>query len=139
MTQNRFQSALEDLELAIKSSIPHQPIYWKARRLKGEAHLEREEYQKAETELRFFLNRSFQPGDSNYGWRRKAFFNYGRALLQTGKCKEALDAFDQAMLIEVAKDTIPSTEHLFYRNQAQQALDNQPAPKKDARAVKQSA
>ncbi|MEY4134293.1 MAG: tetratricopeptide repeat protein [Saprospiraceae bacterium] len=140
MTQNRFQPALEDLELAIKSSIPHQPVYWKARRLKGEAHLEREEYQMAEAELRFFLNRSFQPGDPNYGWRRKAFFNYGRALLQTGKCNEALDAFDQAILIETAKDTISSSERLFYRSQAQQALDtHQAAPKKDARAVKQSA
>ena len=139
MTQSRFQTALEDLELAIKSSIPHQSIYWKARRLKGEAHLEREEFQLAETELRFFLNRNFKQGDPNFGWRRKALFNYGRALLKANKIKEAVDAFEQALEIESAKDAIPYNERLQFRDLALQEMDKLPAPKKDARSAKQSA
>lgn len=139
MTQGRFQNALEDLELAIKSSIPHQSIYWKARRLKGEAHLEREEFQLAETELRFFANRNFKPVDPNFGWRRKALFNYGRALLKTGKIKEAVDALDQALAIESAKDAIPYSERLQLRDFAVQELEKMPAPKKDVRSAKQSA
>ncbi len=139
MTQGRFQPALEDLELAIKSSIPHQSIYWKARRLKGEAHLEREDFQLAETELRFFLNRNFKQGDPNFGWRRKALFNYGRALLKTSKIREAVDAFDQALAIESAKDAIPYNERLQFRDLALQEMDKMPTPKKDVRSAKQSA
>lgn len=138
MTQGKFQSAVEDLDLAIKSSIPHQPIYWKARRLKGEAHLERDEFQFAETELRFFLNRKFNQGDPNFGWRRKALFNYGRALLQTSKLREAVDAFDEALAIESAKDAIPYSERLQFRDLALQELEKVPASKKDIRSAKQS-
>lgn len=139
MTQGRFQNALEDLELAIKSSIPHQSIYWKARRLKGEAHLERDEFQLAEAELRFFVNRNFKPADPNFGWRRKAVFNFGRALLKTGKIKEAVDAFEQALAIESAKDAIPHSERLQFRDLAAQELEKMPAPKKEVRSAKQSA
>ena len=138
MTQGRFQSALEDLELAIKSSIPHQTIFWKARRLKGEAHLEREEFKLAETELRFFLNRNFKQGDPNAGWRRKALFNFGRALMQMDKFREAAEAFEQSLAIESAKDAIPYSDRLHFRDLALQELEKAPVPKKDVRSAKQS-
>lgn len=118
MTQGNFQAALDDLELAIKTSIPHQPIFWKARRLKGEAHLEREEFQKAEVELRLFLNRPFKKEDPNFGWRRKAFFNYGRTLMGLSKFKEAHEAFNQAVEIESGKDHIALADRVQCRDLA---------------------
>lgn len=120
MTQRQFAAALEDLEMALKSSIPHQPIYWKARRLKGESHLEREEYALAEQELRLFSKRVFKKDDPNYGWRRKALHNFGRALLGLSRYQEAADAFHQAVEIETGKDNLSLADRFFYRGLALQ-------------------
>lgn len=120
MNQRNFAAALVDLAEALKSSIPHQPIHWKARRLKGECHLEREEFALAEQELRFFTRRAYKKEDSNYGWRRKAFFNFGKTLLALGKFKEAVDAFNQAIEIEIGKDNISAAERFLFRGIALQ-------------------
>ncbi|MBK8654638.1 MAG: tetratricopeptide repeat protein [Haliscomenobacter sp.] len=129
MTQRQFATALEDLEMALKSSIPHQPIYWKARRLKGESHLEREEYALAEQELRLFSKRVFKKDDPNLGWRRKALHNFGRALFGLSKFQEAADAFQQAVEIESGKDNLSLADRLHHLELALQKTGKEEARK----------
>ena len=54
------KGAIADFDLAIKSSIPLQPIYWKSRRLKGNALLRMGDTKAALTELRLFTLRKFK-------------------------------------------------------------------------------
>lgn len=115
MMHSAFASALADLEMALKTSIPHQPVYWKARRLKGEAHLEREEFTLAEQDLRLFIKRNFKTEDSNFAWRRKVWYNYGRALLGLSRFQEAAEAFHQAVELESAKGNLPLSDCLYHR------------------------
>jgi len=115
-----LQGAVQDLEQAIKGAIPLQPMYWQARRLKADCHLKLEEYEKAATELKFFTSREFAPDDPNYRWRKRSFFNYGRALLETGKYADSIKAFDHALAIESGTGELPEAEQLLYRGIALQ-------------------
>lgn len=118
LSKGAYSTALHDVEMALKTSIPHQSVYWKARRLKGEIHLEQEEFALAEQDLRLFLKRSFKKEESNYAWRRKVLYNYGRALLGLSRFQEAADAFQQSTEMESAKDNLPMSELLFHKGLA---------------------
>jgi len=126
MKQQDIKGAITDLDAAIKCSIPLQPIYWKARRMKGECHLKFNEFESVITELKFFTTRAFAPEDSNYKWRQKAWFNYGKALQATGKYAEAVQAFDKAL--GIADSDIPvSTEDIEKYREAAAAKSSMPA------------
>ena len=99
IVQNNLSAAISDFELAIKHSIPLQPIYWKARRIKAECLLKMEDYKGAAADLKFVTQREFNPEDSNYKWRRKALHNYGKALLGLNEKADALKALQQALAI----------------------------------------
>lgn len=120
MITSALPAALSDLEMALKTSIPHQSIYWKARRLKGEIHLEREEYTMAEKDLRDFINRGFKAEDSNGPWLRKVWYNLGRTLLGLSRYPEAVDAFNRSMSLESVKDNISMADQLYFRGIALQ-------------------
>lgn len=94
--QKNYAAAAADLHMAIKTSIPHQPIHWRARRMKGECHVELNEFSKAEFELKLVTNKTFKAEDSNAAWQPTAFYNYGRALFGIGKYKEAFQAASKA-------------------------------------------
>lgn len=115
MIQQDWKGATLDLDQAIKRSIPLQPIYWKARRIKGECHLKLNEFEQAVTELKFFTSRTFSQDDSNYKWRQKGWFNYGKALLAIGKFNDAAQAFDQALQIADAEKSVPVAELEQYK------------------------
>ena len=115
ITMEDYKGAIQDLASAIKGSIPLQPMYWQSRRLKADCHLKLEEYEKAATELKFFTKRAFTAEDPNYRWRKRSFFNYGRALLETGKYADSIKAFDEAMSIDGLPDEIADAEQLLYR------------------------
>ncbi|NBC08530.1 MAG: tetratricopeptide repeat protein [Bacteroidetes bacterium] len=119
IVQEKYHEAAEDLELAIKRSIPLQPLFWQARRIKGECHLKLEEWEKAEFQLRFVTKRQFAKEDSNYKWRKRALLNYGRALLGLERYADAVKAFDATFDIEDALD-IPEADLLLYRGIALQ-------------------
>ncbi len=110
MKQGLNEAAVADLDKAIKSSIPHQPIYWQARRRKGEALLELLEYEPAEFELRLVTKRRFSPDNPNHKWQRKTYVDYGKALLGLGRYEEAAEALTKARDLEemgyIRKDEI---------------------------------
>ncbi|MFN7118453.1 MAG: tetratricopeptide repeat protein [Saprospiraceae bacterium] len=120
MVQQDWKGAIADLDQAVKRSIPLEPIYWKARRIKGECHLRVNEFEQAATELKFFTGRVFSKEDSNYKWRQKAWFNYGKSLMATKKFNEAVQAFEQAMKIEDAEKAVPTAELEQYKTAALQ-------------------
>lgn len=95
--QDKEEEAIEDLNAAIKKSIALQPIYWKARRLKAELHMKRREWAKAEFDLKLFCNRNFSDDSPNLTWKRWAWYNYGVALFELEKYKEADEAFTEAL------------------------------------------
>lgn len=117
---NDLHKAIDDLNLAIKRSIPLQPVYWKARRLKGELHLKLEDYKAAILEFKLFTARKFLSTDSNFKWRKHTFFNYGKALLANGAYKEAVAAFNEASKLESADDDFTNAELLLHRGMALQ-------------------
>ncbi|MDH3648583.1 MAG: hypothetical protein OEQ53_02815 [Saprospiraceae bacterium] len=115
MLREEWVSAIEDLNMAIKTSLALQDIHWIARRLKSECHMKLREWQEAEFELRFFTKRTFRHDSGNYAFRRLAFFNYGKVLLEQEKYADALIAFDQVLQIKEGQDTISEAEKLLFR------------------------
>lgn len=109
------EAAITDLEQAIKKSIPLQPIYWKARRLKADCHLKLKDYQGALPDLKFFSNRQFMIEDPNYLVKRGVSFKYGKVLLETGDFQEALNVFDSVLKMEEGSDKISESEKILYR------------------------
>ena len=106
--------SIPDLELAIKKSIPHQPIFWSARRLKGEMHLRLGEFQKAIFELKLVTKRPFKEEDPNYKWQKTALYNYGKALFEVGEYEAAIEAFDRMDEFDTNRMDAPSKAEQFY-------------------------
>ncbi len=100
--------AIADLEQAISKSIPHQPIYWSARRLKGELHLQQGEFQKAIFELKLVSSRRFDEEDTNYRWQKNVLYNYGKALFEIGQYAESVAVFNRMLNFETQWDEAPS-------------------------------
>lgn len=112
---NDFKAAIGDLEQAIKNSIPLQPIYWVARRLKADCHLKIKDYNGALADLKFYANRKFKAEDPNYLMKRGVSFKYGKTLLETGDFQEALDVFDSVLEMKEGNDKITESEKILYR------------------------
>ncbi len=120
LSLGKLDEAIADLEQATRNSIPLQPVYWQARRIKGESHLKLEEYQKAALELKLFTRRAFAPDNPNYSRRRKAFLDYGKALLGLGEYADAVKIFNQALQVEGDLDDQLEAEQLLLRGIALQ-------------------
>lgn len=119
MAQEEFAGAVTDFEKAIKKSLPLQPIYWRARRTKGDCHLKMEEYDKALFEYRLFLKRGFAEDHPNFKWLKRTHFNLGKALIATGAFDEAVEAFNNAMAFEgEGNEPVAKADQLFYRGLA---------------------
>ncbi len=108
-----YKSAIEDLHKTTKTSIPHQPIYWTARRLKGELHLQLGEFQQAIFELKLVTKRPFKESDPNHKWRMNALFNYGKALFELGEFSESVEAFNKAIELDTERKEGPSKAEQF--------------------------
>jgi tetratricopeptide (TPR) repeat protein len=104
MTMNNLEGAVGDLKSAIENSVPLQPIFWQARRVKGECHLRLKQYDKAIFELQFVSKRNFNAEDPNFKHRKRSWELYGEALLAAGQRANADKAFAEAM--KVSKEDI---------------------------------
>lgn len=112
--QEMYDEAIEDLNSAIKKSIALQPIYWKARRLKSEVHIDLKDWNKAEFDLKLFCNRNFGQDNPNLTWKRWAWYNYGMVLFELEKYKEADEALSHALEYEPYKSN-QVNDALIYR------------------------
>jgi tetratricopeptide (TPR) repeat protein len=102
--------ALQDLETAIKLSVPLQPIFWLSRRVKGECHIQQRDWDKAIFELQLVTKRNFTNDDPNGYYRQRAFEAYGRVLLEVGRTADSIKAYNMAQEIaaQSKKNNIPS-------------------------------
>ncbi len=109
-----YAGAIADLDAALKTSIPHQPIYWSTRRLKGELHLQMGDMQKAILELKLVAKRNFTADDPNYKWQKNALFNYGKALFEIGEYSEAVTVFNQMFDFNIEREEAPPAAEQYY-------------------------
>ncbi len=105
--------AVVDAELAIRNSAPLMAVHWKARRIKGECHNYLKEYDKALFELTIVTKRAFAPEDSNYQWRRSAFYQLGMAYTGLGEYAKAIEAFNVSIEITEGRDKTPRADHFY--------------------------
>lgn len=122
MKQGELRKAIEDFDKAIRNSIAHEAIYWKSRKLKGECHIQLQEYAKAAFEFKLFTKRNFAESDPNRDALKDAFFLFGRALLESGKPDEALKALNNAKKLKVGKESFSQAEWKTYHQQAKEAV-----------------
>ncbi len=113
--QNDNQGAIEDLTACTKKSIPHQPIYWQARRMMADCHMSLGNPDAAIKELKFFTGRRFTPENINYKYRRKAWFDLGKAYLEKEDFVASGEAFDKALQLENLAIEPSDAELLLYR------------------------
>lgn len=120
MDRDEYQLAIEAFQLAIKSSIPHQPIFWTARYKKGDSHAILGEWEKAAAEYKFFCYRNFTPDNPNFKHQRIAHMKWGKALMKLkDKEQDALKAFENVLKIEeIEKDGITVGEMRLWRGKA---------------------
>lgn len=127
LTQEKFEEALPYLENAIKNSIPHQPVYWQARRLKAEAFIALEQNDLAVKELKLFTSRNFDKTNPNFEYVAKAYFDFGKVLLNLGNYLEAVEMFDKAILFIKNNNQTPVPEILPLKTEAMQKAGKNPA------------
>ena len=120
ITQGDLENAIPDLALAIKRSIPHQSIYWIARRIKGDCHKELGQHKLAATEYRLFTKRKFDPSNPNYDYRSIVFQHLGEVLLELGEYADAVDAFNSSIEAAAATEGKIQAERLLLRGIARQ-------------------
>lgn len=118
--QKNYEEAIKDYDMTIKTSIPLQPIYFKARRAKADCHLTLKDYAGSLPDLKFFCNRNFKEGDPNILLRRGMWFKYGKALLETNSFEEAFLAFDKVIEIQEGKDKVSDADKYLYRGIARE-------------------
>ena len=120
MERDEYQLAIAAFQAAIKSSIPHQPVFWMARYKKGDAHAILGEWEKAALEYKFFCFCNFTPDNPNFKHQRIAHMKWGKALMKLkDKEQDALKAFESVMKIEeVAQDGVTVGEMRLWRGKA---------------------
>ena len=106
MIKDNLKEAIEDFDQTVKKSIPLQPIYWRARRFKGESLIKVGDFKEALLDFKFFTKRAFKEDNPNFLWKRQCFYNYGICLLETEAYAEAVDAFNACIALTEGNDTI---------------------------------
>ncbi len=120
ITQGDLKSAVPDLEKAIKNSIPLQPIYWKARRIKADCLIKLKDFEAAELDLKLFANRRFTTDNPNYKWRKRTIHKYGEVLIKLEKYMDAITQLDICLEIEKGKNAPSKAQHLLLKGIALQ-------------------
>jgi tetratricopeptide (TPR) repeat protein len=113
--QGNLKEAIIDYDNAIKKSVALETTHWKARRLKGNCHVELKEYPQALFELKLFVNRKFKKNDPNIEWRRNALYHFGLSCFELENYTDALSAFDEALNLPDLNDGVDKSELLRLR------------------------
>ncbi len=117
MQQEKWKAASDILDRAIKNSVPHQPVYWQSRRIKGECLVHLGEYDKAFFELNLCNKRVFLESDPNFAWRKSAMLYFSRVLAEQKKDKEAMEMFVKAIAIKDALDPVMQGKQSKFYNE----------------------
>jgi tetratricopeptide (TPR) repeat protein len=135
--QGNLDEAIIDFDLAMKRAIPHQSIYWKARRRKADAFLKKGDFKNAEQELRLFNSRKFGKDDPNLRHKRWALYAHGVALAELNRPKEALPLFDQALISKDVLNNLADAAILEKKEQLGKAGSTKTAASKSAEKNKE--
>lgn len=117
-----LEAAIEDLEHAVKKSIALQDLYWEARRLKADCHIQLKQFDKAAFDLKLFTKRAFATTAINYPHRSNAFFNYGLSLFELESYEEADAAFTESINLKEGLQTIEESEKYYYRGMSKKEM-----------------
>jgi len=120
VTKGEDKQAIKDLEMTVKSSIPLQSIYWKARKLKADLYIKSGDYVGALQDLKFYSGRKFKEDDPNKFWVRQMTFNYARSLFASENFLEAVEKFNTALEMDEKKDGLDRGNMLMHRGLAKQ-------------------
>ena len=120
--QNKYEAAGRHYAACIKCCIPHEPLYWNARYLKGEIHNLIEEHKKAATEFKFFAIRQFKPNTPNFLRKRSAYYKWGQSLLKIDDGQGALKAFEQMLKIGNGEDELTKGVMHLWRGKARHKI-----------------
>lgn len=117
---DEMEEAIKNLDATLKTSIALQDIYWLARRYKATCHIKLEQYEKAAFDLKLFSNRKFAEESPNYVWKKWAFFNYGKVLLELEQYQDALAAISKVTDYESDFGNITEGQEYLYLGLAKQ-------------------
>jgi tetratricopeptide (TPR) repeat protein len=104
MNSANYEDAIADLILTTQKAIALQPIYWKARMLKGQCHLFLKEYAEAIKEFKLFLGRAFAKDDTNIQSRKEVYYYLAQAHLALKEHNKAVEALESAQKISEKGD-----------------------------------
>lgn len=109
--KEEYESAIQELDFAVKKCIPLQSIHWRIRRMKANCYLSLGDYKGALLDLKLFVNRNLSPDDSiNLPWKKDMCYKYGLALAEVGEHKEAIAAFNKALEFTDLKASVDDAE-----------------------------
>lgn len=111
---DEMEDAIKNLDLTLKTSVALQDIYWLARRYKATCHMKLEQYEKAAFDLKLFSNRKFPDDNPNYIWKKWAYFNYGKVLLELEQYQEALAAITKVTDYESEAGNVTEGQKFLY-------------------------
>lgn len=102
MHREDWAAAAQDLLAVRQNSIPHQEIFWQARRLRGDMLLKTKDYKAARFELEQFTKNihRFDEAHSAYPYRADAWHKLGTVYEAMDEPKLAVDAYAEALALE---------------------------------------
>ncbi len=112
-----WSEAIADLQQALKYSIPHEAMYWEARRLKGFCHMQQKEYEAALSDYRLLARRPFEEDDPNYRFVPEVWARLGDALHALEQFEEAVEAYDRSVREARKRALDPDPKVLHRREQ----------------------
>lgn len=118
MAREDYLKAAKDLDMVTRTSIPHQPIYWMARRLKGDCHRHAGQFKEAAREYKFFTAKTFHTSNPNYQWTKQVLHHYGQVLLELEQFNDAVTAFNKSIELKEGKAAPAEAEQFYYRGYA---------------------
>ena len=118
LMEGKVEEAIHDLEHALKRSVALQPVYWKARRVKGKCHFDLGQYDLAAFDFKLFSKRKFEEGNPNIVWTRWVHFYYGEVLVGQEQFEDAVAQYNLAMESPKSPDPIEDKDILRQRGLA---------------------
>lgn len=106
LSEKDLRGAITDFTATHVNAVPLQPIYWMAKRAKGEAFMKLGDWDNAFDELRFVAKRDFASNDPNFSLRRHTLELFAQVLKAQGKTQESAKCLKDAKAIKEEEDDV---------------------------------